>query len=79
MIFPIWYLPALVFVNAPGWGKSLCSYFKSALEPSRRDLSNAVSPVSLRSLVWELVWVGEGVIRPSPVNGVRLRPRSSAG
>ena len=30
--------------------------FKSALEPSRRDLSNAASPVSLRSLVWELAW-----------------------
>ena len=29
---------------------------KSALEPSRRDLSNAASPVSLRSLVWELAW-----------------------
>ena len=38
--------------------------FKSALEPSRRDLSNAASPVSLRSLVWELAWVG--VIRPPP-------------
>ena len=32
--------------------------FKSALEPSRRDLSNAASPVSLRSLVWELAWGG---------------------
>ena len=32
--------------------------FKSGLEPSRRDLSNAASPVSLRSLVWELVWGG---------------------
>ena len=38
--------------------------FKSALEPSRRDLSNAASPVSLRSLVWELAW--GGVIRPPP-------------
>ena len=43
--------------------------FKSALEPSRRDLSNAASPVSLRSLVWELAW--GGVIRPPP-------PRSMA-
>ena len=38
--------------------------FKSALEPSRRDLSNAASPVSLRSLVWELAW--GGFIRPPP-------------
>ena len=29
---------------------------KCALEPSRRDLSNATSPVSLRSLVWALPW-----------------------
>ena len=40
------------------------NFFKSTLEPSRRDLSNAASPVSLRSLVWELVW--GGVIRPPP-------------
>ena len=55
--------------------------FKSALEPSRRDLSNAASPVSLRSLVWELAWPGGGALYapPPPVNGVRLRPRSSAG
>ena len=41
--------------------------FKSALEPSRRELSNAASPVSLRSLVWELAW--GGVIRPPPPPG----------
>ena len=29
---------------------------KCALEPSRRDLSNAASPVSLRSLVWAVPW-----------------------
>ena len=39
--------------------------FKSALEPSRRDLSNAASPVSLRSLVWELAW-GGGRYTPPP-------------
>ena len=32
--------------------------FKSDLEPSRRDLSNAASPVSLRSSVCELAWGG---------------------
>ena len=57
--------------------------FKSALEPSRWDLSNAASPVSLRSLVWELAW--GGVIRPPPPGqwrsaetpvkrGLKLRP-----
>ena len=53
--------------------------FKSAIKPSRRDLSKAASPVSLRSLVWELAWWGGGALYPPPpVNGVRLRPRSSA-
>ena len=51
--------------------------FRSALEPSRRALSNAASPVSLQSLVWELAW--GALYAPPPVNGVRLRPRSSAG
>ena len=47
------------------WHVTFSEFFKSALEPSRRDLSNAASPVSLRSLVWELAW-GGGVIRPPP-------------
>ena len=37
--------------------------FKSVLETSRRDLSNAASPVSLRTLVWELAW---GALCASP-------------
>ena len=40
--------------------------FKSALEPSRRDLSNPASPVSLRSLVWELAWGGRYTPPPPP-------------
>ena len=40
------------------WHVTFNYFFKSALEPSRRELSNAASPVSLRSLVWELAWGG---------------------
>ena len=46
--------------------------------PSRQDLSNAASHVSLRSLVWEIAWGGGGRYT-SPVNGVRLRSPVSRG
>ena len=42
-----------IYCGRIGTVKTIC-----VLEPSRRDLSNAVSPVSLRSLVWELAWGG---------------------
>ena len=50
------------------WHVTFKEKFKSALEPSPRDLSNAVSPISLWSLVWELAW---GRYTPPP-------PRSMA-
>ena len=50
----------LIFDLTCTWHVTFKEIFKSALELSRRDLSNAASPVSLRSLVWELPGGGGG-------------------
>ena len=63
------------------WHVTFWDNFKSALEPSRWDLSNAASPVTLRSLVWELAVGGGGGqwrLAETPVKrGLRSRPGKS--